>query len=143
MLHETLEDAVLDELGEDLDIRSIFLTGAGVLAFLKLLAIGSIGAVGCVDGPPCAAPERWVDIWNAYQDGDLKRAEAAQARAVEIFALFEEFDYSSCIKALLSHRLGIDCGDPRPPAAPLTDEQKANLGKRAKELGLEPVSVAA
>ena len=47
MLYESLEDAVLDELGEDLDIRSILLTGAGVLAVLKLLLVGLVGAVSC------------------------------------------------------------------------------------------------
>ena len=53
------------------------LTGSSKLMLPAL----TIGASGCVDGPPCAAPELWVDIWNAYGDGDLARAEAAQDRA--------------------------------------------------------------
>ena len=40
----------------------------------------TIGATGCVDGPPNMAPELWMDIWNAYTAGDLKSAEAAQDR---------------------------------------------------------------
>jgi hypothetical protein len=47
MLHESLEDAVLDELGDYLDIRNILLTSAGVHAFLKLLLVGLVGAVSC------------------------------------------------------------------------------------------------
>ncbi|HIJ44089.1 MAG: hypothetical protein QF511_07345 [Rhodospirillales bacterium] len=47
MLHKFLEDAVLGELIDYLDIRSILLTGAGVLAFIKLLLVGLVGAVGC------------------------------------------------------------------------------------------------
>ena len=47
----------------------------------------TIGATGCVDGPLNVAPEFWLEIWNAYQEGDLKRAEAAQARATEVSSL--------------------------------------------------------
>ena len=110
---------------------------------LLLLPALTLGAVGCVDGPPNVAPERWVEIWEAYQAGDLKRAEAAQERAGEMFGLFAEFGYLTCIKALLSHRLGIDCGNPRPPAAPLTDEQTQRLGELAQEMGLARVHINA
>ena len=47
MLYESLEDAVLDELGEDLDIRSILFTSAVAFILLKLLAFGFVAAVGC------------------------------------------------------------------------------------------------
>ena len=48
-------------------------------SYLMLPAL-TIGATGCVDGPPNVAPELWIDIWEAYNDGDLKRAEAAQGK---------------------------------------------------------------
>ena len=32
----------------------------------------TVGAVGCIDGPPNAAPELWVEIWNAFREGDLQ-----------------------------------------------------------------------
>ncbi len=112
-------------------------SGSGAL-FLPAL---TIGAAGCVDGPPNVAPERWVEIWEAYEEGDLKRAEAAQVRADKMFDLFSEFSYLTCIKALLSHRLGIDCGSPRPPGSPLTGEQTKRLLQRAEELGLGQVSI--
>lgn len=111
-------------------------TGSAAL----LLPALTLGAVGCVDGPPNVAPERWIEIWEAYNDGDIKRAEAAQARASEMFVLFSEFSYLACIKALLSYRLGIDCGTILPPGLPLTDEQLERLAQRAEELGLGRVS---
>ena len=43
----------------------------------------TIGATGCVDGPPNMAPELWVAIWNAYQAGDMA---AAQESAGEGFS---------------------------------------------------------
>ena len=111
-------------------------TGSAAL----LLPAMTLGAVGCVDGPPNMAPERWVEIWNAYNDGDLKRAEAAQAKASEVFELFGEFGYLPCVKAVLGYRLGIDCGDPLPPASGLSAEQIERLGQRAEELGLGRVN---
>ena len=36
------------------------------------------GGVGCIDGPPCMSPEPWLAVWDAYQAGDMARAQAAQ-----------------------------------------------------------------
>ncbi|MFQ6039367.1 MAG: dihydrodipicolinate synthase family protein [Candidatus Poribacteria bacterium] len=101
----------------------------------------TLGATGCVDGPLNMAPEFWVEIWNAYQNGDLKRAEAAQDRAWEIVNAIGSVGggFHAIIKAALSERLGIDCGAPRPPGSPLTAEQRTALSKRIEELGLAKV----
>jgi dihydrodipicolinate synthase/N-acetylneuraminate lyase len=113
------------------------LIGSGQLMLPAL----TIGGTGCVDGPPNLAPELWVEIWKAYNDGDLKRAEAAQKRANEIYPLIRLFGFHAISKAVLSERLGIDCGDPRPPGLPLTREQRAIVLTRAAELGLGRVTV--
>ena len=102
----------------------------------------TIGATGCVDGPPNMAPELWVEIWNAYQDGDLERAKAAQDRASDVTDLVWEYGIHSTAKVVLGERLGIDCGDPRPPGLPLTSEQRTYVLRRAAELGLSTVAVA-
>ena len=39
------------------------------------------GAQGCIDGPPCMAPEPWVAQWKAMMDGDMDKARELQARA--------------------------------------------------------------
>ena len=99
------------------------------------------GATGCVDGPPNMLPELWMAIWNAYRDGDLPRAQAAQNRAGETIDEILRFEggYHALLKAVLSERLGTDCGDPRPPAFPLTAEQRTALCHRLEELGLAEV----
>ena len=103
----------------------------------------TVGAVGCVDGPPIMAPEVWVEIWKAYQSGDLDAAEKAQSRTRDIVALaVESGRFFANLKTVLSHRLGIDCGLPRPPALGLTDDQRRHVIARAEELGLGPVDVA-
>ena len=104
----------------------------------------TIGATGCVDGPPNMAPELWVEIWNAYQAGDLKRAEAAQDRACEAAdrVLGCGGGFHGLLKATLSERLGIDCGHPRPPGSPLTVDQLTALRKCVAELGLTNATVS-
>ena len=114
------------------------LIGNGALMLPAL----TIGASGCVDGPPNMTPEPWVEIWDAYSDGDLARAEAAQERASEINSLVRRFGLHPTIKAVLTERLGIDCGDPTPPILPLTPDERAYVLQKAAELGLTPVAVA-
>jgi dihydrodipicolinate synthase/N-acetylneuraminate lyase len=109
---------------------------------MLMLPALTIGATGCVDGPPNMAPELWVEIWNAYNDGDIARAEAAQDRASEVTGLVRQFGLHATAKAVISERLGIDCGEPRAPGQPLTPEQRAALMKRVQELGLERAAVA-
>lgn len=103
----------------------------------------TLGATGCVDGPPNMIPELWIEIWNAYLDGDLKRAEAAQDKAWEVVNAISACGggFHAIIKAVLSERLGIDCGGPRSPGSPLTTEQRTALSRRVAELGLTRVVV--
>ncbi len=110
-------------------------------AMLMLPAL-TIGASGCVDGPPNVAPELWVEIWNAYNDGDIHRAEAAQEKASQVTDLVRSIGLHAGTKAILSERLGIDCGAPRPPGQPITPEQRAMMQKRLNELGIGRAAVA-
>ena len=109
---------------------------------MLMLPALTIGATGCVDGPPNMAPELWVEIWNAYNDGDIARAKVAQDRASEVTGLVRQFGLHATAKAVISERLGIDCGDPRAPGQPLSPEQRAALMKRVEELGLQRAAVA-
>jgi 4-hydroxy-tetrahydrodipicolinate synthase len=102
----------------------------------------TIGASGCVDGPPNIAPELWVEIWRAYRSGDLARAEEAQRRATRLTMVVREFGMHAVIKALLSYRLGIDVGDPRLPTKPLTSEQRDQVIATAEAIGIGRVAVA-
>ncbi len=102
----------------------------------------TIGASGCVDGPPNIAPELWVEIWRAYSSGDLARAEEAQKRATRLTMLVRQFGMHAVIKALLSYRLGIDVGDPRLPTQPLTAEQRDHVIATAEAMGIGRVAVA-
>ena len=95
----------------------------------------TIGAAGCVDGPLNVAPELWLGIWEAHAAGQLAQAEKAQEAAWQFVddLLACGGTYHALAKAALTLRLGIECGDARPPAAPLTAEQRAAL----ERLGVE------
>ncbi len=110
-------------------------------AMLMLPAL-TIGASGCVDGPPNVAPELWVEIWNAYNDGDIHRAEAAQEKASQVTDLVRSIGLHAGTKAILSERLGIDCGAPRLPGQPITPEQRTMMRQRLNELGIGRAAVA-
>ncbi|MCY3772770.1 MAG: dihydrodipicolinate synthase family protein [Gemmatimonadetes bacterium] len=98
----------------------------------------TIGAVGCVDGPPVIAPEYWVEIWKAYRAGDLQRAETAQDRASRLWEALGACggEFHSVAKAALGERLGIECGAARPPGTPMTEEQRQALRRIMGELSL-------
>lgn len=103
-----------------------------------MLPAMTFGATGCVDGPPIVAPEYWVKIKEAYANGDLKTAESAQDEACRIWEVIGAAggEFHATAKFALSLRLGIDCGDPRPPGLPLTSPQRSAIEKAMQALNL-------
>lgn len=96
----------------------------------------TLGAVGCIDGPPNIAPERWLAIWNAYQEGDMDKAQTAQEKASEVTDLVRRFGLHATCKFLLSTRLGIDCGMPRAPLSGLSETEQEQILAMCDEIGL-------
>ncbi len=76
-----------------------------------MLPAMTIGATGCVDGPPVMAPECWVEIWKTYRSGDLAGAEAAQDRASRLWEALRRvrrgvpFRYQGCPECETGHIL--------------------------------------
>ena len=105
-----------------------------------LLPTLTLGGVGTIDGFPNVFPEVFVEIYNAYQSGDLKRAEAAQKKANSfnrlVFPGPFHVAFHSAFKTVMRERLGIDCGGARRPLMDLTPEQRQDLLNRTRKLGL-------
>ena len=143
-LMKRLQDAVPQLTGlkhSALDMNNVYLfakmglrvfTGMGRMMLPAL----TVGAAGCVDGPPCLAPELWVAIWDAYHERDLDRAEQAQARASEVEDIIIDLGYLGALKAAVGERLGIETGEPRPPNPSATPEQKELAREAVHRLGL-------
>ena len=99
----------------------------------------SMGAVGCIDGPPCAAPELWVNIWKCWQAGNIDEAMNAQKKASSFTEIMREAGVHSGTKAVLTERLGIDCGSGRLPNPPLDGKRRENILQRVADLGIGAV----
>ena len=108
----------------------------------KLMLPGLVmGATGCVDGPPNAAPELWVELYKIYLSGDMEKARAVQEKAIDFADMVVKNGFHGNLKALLSERLGIDCGAPRSPGAAPSEEQRARIVSAAAEMGVGRVAV--
>ena len=82
------------------------------------------------------APELWLAVWEAYLAGDLAAAEAAQDACFPAKMLCRKYGQPAVQKVVLSHTLGIECGQPRLPNLPLTGKKRADMLAEAKEMGL-------
>jgi len=106
---------------------------------MLMLPALTIGAVGCIDGPPCAAPELWVDIWKAWQDKNIDVAMIAQEKATRFTMVMREAGVHSATKAVLTERLLIDCGSGRPPNLPLEGARRKNVLEAVSNMGINAI----
>lgn len=97
----------------------------------------TMGAVGTVDAPLSLAPWYYSELHDAWERGDFATAQRLQDGAKQIVDVVRMFGAPAAVtKMILSERLGIDCGNPIPPVADLTDEQRPIVMAAAKEAGL-------
>ena len=111
---------------------------------LLLLPSLSLGAVGCIDGPPNMAPEVFVEVWDAFHAGDMERARTAQERGRQIKELIREcgpHHFHAVLKTIVGERIGYDCGDPRRPGLALSPEQREHILAKAAAFGLTRATV--
>ena len=99
-----------------------------------------MGASGCIDGPPGMAPEIFVDIWDSFQSGNFKQARESQEKGAQVGALVENTKMHAYYKAFIGKRLGIDCGQPRPPFEGLTSSEKDELSKIMIQMKIKDLS---
>jgi dihydrodipicolinate synthase/N-acetylneuraminate lyase len=118
---------------------------AGLTCFMgsgqMMLPAMTLGAAGCIDGPLCMAPELWLELWRAFHSGELERASKAQEHASRLTDLVWKHGNPRVEKAVLSWRLDIDCGDPRPPRLPFTEQQRSQVLAAVAQLGIRPVDL--
>jgi 4-hydroxy-tetrahydrodipicolinate synthase len=89
------------------------------------VAVMLIGGVGWMAGPACIIPRQSVELYNLCKAQRWDDALVLQRRLWRINEAFARYNLAACIKAGLSIQ-GYDVGDPVPPQAALTaDERKA------------------
>jgi len=98
---------------------------------LPALMYGAVGGIGmCYN----VMPQYYVGIYASFLQGDYERATEIQLREIEVAAVFDDFEFIASTKATVT-MMGFDCGPPRSPNQPLSDEDTAQLRKRLEEVG--------
>lgn len=98
--------------------------------FINALPVGIQGAIGSTYN---IMPEKFLEILNRFNSGDMAGAADIQSEANEIIEALIKTDVKTGIKYILSKQ-GIPCGACRRPFAALDDEKKALLDSIMKKL---------
>lgn len=99
---------------------------------LGTLVSGASGTVGIIDG---ICPEQMMAIYNAVQNNDIRAAMEMNDRMRYFYTLMEREPVPAPVKAAFN-LMGIECGDPRLPLLPASEELKAELKKEMEKLGI-------
>jgi 4-hydroxy-tetrahydrodipicolinate synthase len=93
-----------------------------------------IGGVGWMAGPACIVPRQSVKLYKLCMAGNWTEAMALQRKLWRINEAFVRFNLAACIKAGLAIQ-GYDVGDPIPPQAALTADERRVVEAALKEIG--------
>jgi 4-hydroxy-tetrahydrodipicolinate synthase len=97
-------------------------------------AVMLIGGVGWMAGPACIVPRQSVALYELCKAARWSEAMALQRRLWRINEAFARFNLAACIKAGLDIQ-GYPVGDPVPPQAALTAEQRKVVEQALREVG--------
>jgi 4-hydroxy-tetrahydrodipicolinate synthase len=114
------------------DKISVFV-GGDTIAYDGLVA----GAVGSIWGAANFMPHEAVRLYELVcEKKDLTRAGELWGKIFPICSFLEHTGYAAAVKAGLS-LIGMDVGNPRHPALPLTTSERTELARRIRGLGLK------
>jgi 4-hydroxy-tetrahydrodipicolinate synthase len=97
-------------------------------------AVMLIGGLGWMAGPACIIPRQSVELYNLCKARRWDEAMVLQRKLWRINEAFARFNLAACIKAGLDIQ-GYAVGDPVPPQAPLTAEQRGVVEAALRDLG--------
>jgi 4-hydroxy-tetrahydrodipicolinate synthase len=96
-------------------------------------AVMLIGGLGWMAGPACIIPRQSVELYDLCKAKRWDEAMALQRRLWRINEAFARFNLAACIKAGLDSQ-GYAVGDPVPPQAPLTEQQRRVVEAALRDL---------
>src|SRR5579864_4359307 len=97
-------------------------------------AVMLIGGLGWMAGPACIIPRQSVELYDYCRLKRWDEAMALQRKLWRINEAFARFNLAACIKAGLVIQ-GYDVGDPVPPQAPLTGDERKAVEKILRDVG--------
>ncbi|NEW89892.1 dihydrodipicolinate synthase family protein [Rhodopseudomonas sp. WA056] len=119
---------LLSIMGRCGDALQVFSASAHIPAAVML-----IGGVGWMAGPACIAPRQSVALYELCKTQRWDEALKLQRKLWRVNEAFAKFNLAACIKAGLSLQ-GYDVGDPVPPQAALTTEERKAVEKVLAEI---------
>jgi 4-hydroxy-tetrahydrodipicolinate synthase len=97
-------------------------------------AVMLIGGVGWMAGPACIIPRQSVELYNLCEARRWDEALALQRKLWRVNEAFARYNLAACIKAGLAFQ-GYDVGDPVPPQAALTADERKVIEAVLREMG--------
>lgn len=97
-------------------------------------AVMLIGGVGWMAGPACIIPRQSVELYNLCQAKRWDEALALQRKLWRVNEAFARYNLAACIKAGLAIQ-GYAVGDPVPPQAALTADERKAVEAVLREMG--------
>jgi 4-hydroxy-tetrahydrodipicolinate synthase len=97
-------------------------------------AVMLIGGVGWMAGPACVIPRQSVELYNLCKAARWDDALQLQRKLWRLNEAFARYNLAACIKAGLSIQ-GYDVGDPVPPQAALTADERKAVEAVLREIG--------
>jgi N-acetylneuraminate lyase len=91
--------------------------------FLPCLMMGVQGGIGTTYN---CLPHLFVELYDAWCKGDIGRAQELQFVVDRIVLALARYNVIPSVKVAMRF-LGLDCGHPRLPLCPLTDEEETRL----------------
>ncbi len=126
---DSSKDMVLfQDYVNELPEEAIAISGSDGLFYPSLC----VGAKGIVTAIANSHPEVFVALWDAYQAGDLDKANAIQKDINEMRNIFKIGPYVAAYKKAIEKR-GIQFGVNKAPVRDLTDEELAKFEKAYNE----------
>ena len=110
------------------DAIAVFSASAHIPAAVML-----IGGVGWMAGPACIIPRQSVELYNLCKAKRWDDALKLQRKLWRINEAFARYNLAACIKAGLAIQ-GYDVGDPIPPQAALTAEERKAVEAVLREM---------
>ena len=118
--------SIMNRCGENI---KVFSASAHIPAAVML-----IGGRGWMAGPACIIPRQSVELYNVCQAKRWDDAMVLQRKLWRINEAFARFNLAACIKAGLEIQ-GYAVGDPVPPQAALTAEQRKVVEAALRDVG--------
>jgi 4-hydroxy-tetrahydrodipicolinate synthase len=111
------------------DSINVFSASAHIPAAVML-----IGGVGWMAGPACVIPRQSVELYDLCKARRWDEAMKLQRRLWRLNEAFARYNLAACIKAGLAIQ-GYDVGDPVPPQAALTADERKVIEAVLRDIG--------